>query len=89
MARAAVDLYESTGNPEFLDDTSNLTAQIDAYYIHENGGYFFAANDNPHQERQRQRHSLRKRNINWRFRSNVLSHRRRLPEKSPATYSPF
>jgi uncharacterized protein len=47
MARAAVALYESTGNSGYLDDTSNLTEQIDAYYIDENGGYFFAANDTP------------------------------------------
>lgn len=47
MARAAVALYESTGNSRYLDDTSNLTEQIDAYYIDENGGYFFAANDTP------------------------------------------
>ena len=47
MARAAVALYESTGNSRYLDDTSNLTEQIDAYYIDESGGYFFAANDTP------------------------------------------
>jgi uncharacterized protein YyaL (SSP411 family) len=47
MARAAVALYESTGNSKYLDDTSKLTEQIDAYYIDENGGYFFAANDTP------------------------------------------
>ena len=47
MARAAVALYESTGNSGYLDDTRKLTAQIDAYYRDENGGYFFAANDTP------------------------------------------
>ena len=47
MARAAVALYESTGNSGYLDDIRKLTAQIDAYYRDENGGYFFAANDTP------------------------------------------
>jgi hypothetical protein len=46
MARAAVALYESTGNFGYLNDTRKLTDQIDAYYSDENGGYFFAANDN-------------------------------------------
>ena len=47
IARAAVALYESTGNSGYLDDTRKLTDQIDAYYRDENGGYFFAANDTP------------------------------------------
>ena len=46
MARAAVALYESTGNSGYLEDTRKLTDQIDAYYRDENGGYFFAANNN-------------------------------------------
>ena len=47
MARAAVAIYERTGNSGYLDDIRKLTAQIDAYYRDENGGYFFAANDTP------------------------------------------
>jgi hypothetical protein len=47
MARAAVALYESTGNSGYLEDTHKLTDQIDAYYPDENGDYFFAANDTP------------------------------------------
>jgi hypothetical protein len=46
LARAALALYEATGDDDFLSQTRNWVTILDRYYRDsEDGGYFFAAKD--------------------------------------------
>ncbi|HEY0836434.1 MAG TPA: thioredoxin domain-containing protein [Azospirillum sp.] len=46
MARAALVLYEATGNPAMIDEAAALTAVLGRHYWDgERGGYFFTADD--------------------------------------------
>lgn len=48
MSRAALALYEATGDTGYCDDAIQWTDVADAHYLDkENGGYFLAANDTP------------------------------------------
>lgn len=49
MCRAAVTLFESLGDPAYLEQAARWIAVLDAHYADgESGGYFFTADDTPH-----------------------------------------
>ncbi|MBG02718.1 MAG: thioredoxin domain-containing protein [Rhodospirillaceae bacterium] len=47
LARAALALYECTGEDRYRQDAESFVDEIEQHYKDENGAYFFAANDTP------------------------------------------
>jgi uncharacterized protein YyaL (SSP411 family) len=49
MCRAALALFEATGEPDYCDTATGWVDVIERHYAdHEGGGYFLAADDTPH-----------------------------------------